>query len=195
MLCYCYTIQYLTSHSIYFKNKMTKYSLLTLCFLLISFATFAQDDSMETGSTSSENTTIIPSEEGETIFYKGLSFDNPLDPISDYQITYTGKSVKFSFNGSDYCDCEVGQKEITNTTGNYFLETGICKGNFESGKIGMYIKNELGYTLISYYDKNGEVTSSKLLALNEDDLNDFAKDDLFQLTEMTRFIRAWYLKE
>lgn len=174
---------------------MTKYSLLTLCFLFISFATFAQDDKTETGSTSSKNVTVIPSEESTTIGYKGLSFDDPLAPISDYQITYTGKSVKFSFNGSDYCDCEVVLKEITNTTGNYFLETGICKGNFESGKTGMYIKNDQGHTLISYYDKNDEVTSSKLLSLTKEGLNEFVADDLYQLTEMTRFIRAWYIKE
>lgn len=171
---------------------MTKYSILTLCFLFISFATFAQDYEGETGSTSEENATIIPSEEGETVYYKGLSFSNPTEPTGDYQLDYTSEPVKISFTGSTYCDCEVGQKEVTKANGYTFYETGSCTGNkFESGTTGMYIKNEKGITVIAYFNY-GRVTETRLLALTEEDLQEAVTTNMDELQEMIALLTEWY---
>jgi len=176
---------------------MFKYSILTLCLLFISFATFAQDDSdMETGSTSSENATIIPSEEGETVYYKGLSFSNPNEPTGDYQLAYTSKSIKISFVGSDmtsdYCDCRVEKNEVKKADGYTFYETGLCVGKkFESGELGMYIKNEKGVTVIAYYNY-GQVAETRLLALTEEDLHEAVTTNMAELQEMIALLAEWY---
>jgi hypothetical protein len=175
---------------------MTKYSILTLCFLFLSFATFAQDYEMETGSTSSENATIIPSEENETVYYKGISFRNPNDAVGNYQLAYTSTSIKISFVGndmtSDYCDCRVERKEVAKANGYTFYETGICIGEqFESGELGMYIKNEKGITVIAYYNY-GQVAETRLLALTEEDLSEAVTTNMDELQEMIALLAEWY---
>lgn len=178
---------------------MTKYSILTLCFLLISFGSFAQDYEGETGSTSEENKTIVPTEEGETVFYKGLSFSNPTEPTGDYKIVYDDGMFGVSIVGSggttsDYCDCSFELKEVIKANGYTFYETGNCiSEKFESGTEGVYIKNEKGYTVIAYFNY-GTITTTRLLALTEDDLQEAVTTNFEELQEMIDLLVEWYKK-